>query len=50
MVFCDDIIAAMEDGRSFNEKAFDEKLRYFEVRWTEPSDVEIEYRQPQDAV
>ncbi|MBQ2149955.1 MAG: alpha-N-acetylglucosaminidase [Bacteroidales bacterium] len=50
MLFCDDIIAAMEDGRSFNEKAFDEKLRYFEVRWTEPSDVEIEYRQPQDAV
>ena len=48
MMFCDDIIAAIEDGSDFNEKRFDEKLRYHEISWTEPSVTPIEYTSPGD--
>jgi len=50
MLFADDLIAAVEDGRDFNEKNFDEKIRFFELGWTDPARTPIDYTAPGDPV
>ena len=50
MMFCDDIIAGIEDGRLASEKNFDARLRYHEINWTEPARTVINYSAPRDPV
>jgi alpha-N-acetylglucosaminidase len=50
MMFCDDIIAGIEDGRLASEKNFDARLRYHEINWTEPARTPIDYTAPGDPV
>ncbi len=50
MMFCDDIIASIEDGTQMNTGRFDERIRYHEVRWAEASVTPIEYNAPADPV
>ena len=50
MMFCDDIIASIEDGIQMNTGRFDERIRYHEVRWAEASVTPIEYNAPADPV
>ncbi len=50
MMFCDDIIAAIEDGRPVSETNFDHRLRFHEINWTEPARTRIEYNTPGDPV
>ena len=50
MMFCDDIIADIEDGKLVSEKNFDARLRYHEINWTEPVRTPIDYTLPGDPV
>ena len=50
MMFCDDMIAAVEDGSDFNTGNFDAKLKYHEINWTEPAFTKIDYNAPGDPV
>ena len=50
MMFCRDLINAVEDGLEFNVQRFDERIRYHEVLWTEPSATKIDYNAPGDPV
>ena len=50
MLFCDEIIAGIQDGRLGGENNFNERIRYHEVRWAEPTVTKIDYQQAQDPV
>ena len=50
MMFCRDLINSIEDGNEFNVQRFDERIRYHEVLWTEPSATKIDYNAPGDPV
>lgn len=50
MMFCDDIIAGIEDGKLVSEPNFDARLRYHEITWTEPTVTKIDYTAPGDPV
>ena len=49
-MFLDDALAALENGRPFDQDAFYEKSRAFENAWIEPSQQKIEYLEPLDGV
>ncbi|MBQ9310591.1 MAG: alpha-N-acetylglucosaminidase [Bacteroidales bacterium] len=48
MMFCDDIIAGIEDGKLVSKSNYDARLRFHEVSWTEPSVTPIDYTAPGD--
>ena len=50
MMFCNDIIAGIEDGKLVSEPNYDHRLRYHEINWTEPARTRIEYTTPGDPV
>ena len=50
MMFCNDLISKLETGSGAWTKNFDDRIRYHEIRWTEPTITKIEYNAPGDPV
>ena len=50
MMFCDNIIAGIEDGKLVSEENYNSRLSHHQITWTVPSLTTIEYNQPQDPV
>jgi alpha-N-acetylglucosaminidase len=50
MMFCDDVICAIRDDKRLDTENFDARIRYHEIRWTEPGITKIDYTAPGDPV